>query len=527
MFTVPNLKPEEILIYLRKSRTDDPALSVSETLAKHEQMLNEWCMRNLSEPEPVPESNRFREVVSGETIEARPEVQKVLRLIEQPRYKAVLIVEPQRLSRGDLEDIGRLTKIFRYTNTLVITLQGVFDLNDERDRDYFNRELMRGNDFLEYQKRIMGNGRVLSVENGNYIGSRAPYGYERTRIREGKHWAHTLEINPAEAENVRIIFDMYASGNGATAICTRLNQIGSKTKNGAQWTPPTIYSMLDNPIYIGMVKWQARRTVKTVENGEIVRHTPHRKDYPVYPGKHAPIIDTVLWEAVRARRTGRTIPRNNITYTLKNPLSGLIQCECGHYMIRRPYNGRCADRIQCPNMTYCKNASSTMDEMIEEVKRVLNGCIVDFRVKIELGAIADLAAHDAYCQKLRERLSALEEKEKSLWEKYVEDVMPKHIFNNLLEKNTADKAQVKEQLRIAETSAPQRIDYEERCRSFQAAMDALDDEKMSAEQQNEMLKRCFIRLRYHRPRGKRGHSTGNDHRGWEMEPIQLFAELNL
>ena len=525
MFSIPDLKPEEILIYLRKSRTDDPTLSVEETLARHEQMLDEWCKQNLGEL--VPEQNRFREVVSGETIEARPEVQKVLHLIEKPQYKAVLIVEPQRLSRGDLEDIGKLTKIFRYTGTLIITRQGAFDLNDERDRDFFNRELMRGNDFLEYQKRIMGNGRVLSVENGNYIGSRAPYGYERTRIREGKRWAHTLEINPAEAENVRLIFEMYAAGSGATAICTRLNGIGSKTKNDAQWTPPTIYSMLDNPIYIGMVKWQERRTVKTVENGEVVRHMPRRKDYPVYPGKHKPIIDNALWEAVRARRTARTIPRTNITQTLKNPLSGLIQCECGHYLIRRPYNGRCADRMQCPNMTYCKNASSTMVETLEEVKHVLNGCITDFRVKIGMGAVADLVAHDAYCRRLRERLAALEEKEKSLWEKYVEDEMPKHIFNDLLEKNNADKSRTEEQLRVAETSAPRRIDYEERCRTFQAAIDALNNENMSAEQQNEMLKRCFIRLRYHRPQGKRGRNTGPDRRGWETEPMQLRAELNL
>lgn len=525
MFQLPDLKPEEILIYLRKSRTDDPALSVSETLAKHEQMLNDWCGRNIGEL--VPECNRFREVVSGETIEARPEVQKVLHLIERPQYKAVLIVEPQRLSRGDLEDIGHLTKLFRYTGTLIITLQGVFDLNDERDRDYFNRELMRGNDFLEYQKRIMGNGRVLSVENGNYIGSRAPYGYERTRIREGKRWAHTLEINQAEADNVRLIFRMYADGSGATAICTRLNGIGSKTKNGAQWTPPTIYSMLDNPIYIGMVKWQARKTIKTVENGTVVRHNPHQKNYATYPGKHEAIIEDALWEAVRSRREARTIPRTNITYTLKNPLSGLIQCECGHYLIRRPYNGRCADRMQCPNMTYCKNASSTMEEMIKEVKSVLVGCITDFRIKISLGAVADLAAHDAYCGQLREHLAALAEKEKSLWEKYVEDEMPKHIFNDLLEKNQTEKERTEEQLRIAETSAPRRIDYEERCRTFQAAIDALDDENMTAEQQNEMLKRCVIRLRYHRPQGKRGRNTGSDRRGWETEPIQFRAELNL
>lgn len=524
MFSIPEIKPAEILIYLRKSRTDDPALTVAETLSKHEQMLDEWCLRNLGEL--VPEQNRFREVVSGETIEARPEIRKLLRLIERPQYRAVLIVEPQRLSRGDLEDIGRLTKLLRYTGTLVITLQYIFDLTDERDRDFFERELKRGNEFLEYQKRIMGNGRVLSVENGNYIGSRAPYGYERIRVREGKRWAHTLKINPAEAENVQLIFRMYAAGSGATAICTRLNQTGNKTKNGAQWTPPTIYTMLDNPIYIGMVKWQARKTIKMIENGEVVRHNPHQKDYAVYPGKHEPIIDESLWNAVRSRRDARTIPRANITSVLKNPLSGLVQCSCGHYMIRRPYNGRCADRLQCPNMTYCGNASCTMDEVLEEVKRSLQHSISDFKVKLKQGAAAERAAYDAYRQELQEHLAELESKELTLWEKYTEG-MPKHIFESLLEKNLSEKNHTAEMLRAAEENEPRRIDYEERCRTFQAALDIIEDETASAAQQNEMLKRCILRYRYSRSRGKRGTNKAADHRGWEMQPIQLQAELNL
>ena len=252
---LPELKPDEVLVYLRKSRTDDPALSVAETLAKHERMLDDFALRTWGAV--VPEHNRFREVVSGETIAARPEIQKVLRLIEQPCFRALLIVEPQRLSRGDLEDIGRLVKLLRYTGTLVITLQGSFDLSDERDRDFFERELQRGNDFLEYSKRIMRNGRELSCEQGHYIGSRNPFGYRRVFRREGKRRYPTLDIVPAEAEIVRLIFRLYADGLGATRICAQLNAMGSHPQRGDLWTPPCIYSLLDNPLYAGMIRWGA------------------------------------------------------------------------------------------------------------------------------------------------------------------------------------------------------------------------------------------------------------------------------
>ena len=199
MWNLPPMKPDGIILYLRKSRTDDPILSVEEVLAKHEQMLDEWVERNLPGLGRVPEENRYREVVSGETLDSRPKVQEVLRRIESPRIKAVLIVEPQRLSRGDLEDIGRLVKLLRYSNTLVLTLQYSYDLRDERDRDAFERELKRGNEFLEYTKRIMYNGRLLSVENGNFIGNTAPYGYRKNQIKEGKKKTFTLEPVPEEA----------------------------------------------------------------------------------------------------------------------------------------------------------------------------------------------------------------------------------------------------------------------------------------------------------------------------------------
>jgi len=171
------LSPEEIIVYLRKSRSDDPLLTVEEVLEKHETILDEWAERHLGAK--IPEENKFREVVSGETIEDRPEVKEVLRLVESPKYKAILVVEVQRLSRGDLEDAGRLIKLLRWSNTLVITPQKTYNLQDEYDRDAFERELKRGNEFLEYQKKIMGRGRNLSVSQGNFIGSIAPYGYNK------------------------------------------------------------------------------------------------------------------------------------------------------------------------------------------------------------------------------------------------------------------------------------------------------------------------------------------------------------
>ena len=519
---IPDLKPEEIIIYLRKSRTDDPALTVEETLSKHEQMLDDWCMNHIGAL--VPERNRYREIVSGETIAARPQIQIVMRLIEQPCFKAVLIVEPQRLSRGDLEDIGKLSKLFRYSGTLVITLQGAFDLSDDRDRDYFERQLKQGNDYLEYSKRIMQNGRELSSQQGHYIGSVAPFGYSRVFRREGKKKYPTLDILPEEAEIVKLIFEMYAAGAGATRISDHLNKIGSKPKTGDRWTPSCIYPMLDNAVYVGKIKWGERRVVKTYEGGELKYKQPRRKDFVWYAGKHEAIISEELWSVVRERRDASNSPRVKVSKELQNPLSGLMWCSCGRMMIRRPYSGRCADRYQCPGQTYCGNASCTVQEMHEAVAGALNSAIADFRVQINAGAAERRAKASEYVQMLKGRLSDLERKEISIWEKFAEG-MPSKIFDELRMKVEKQKEDVS--ALIAEAEAKEEpIDIEEKMSAFSEALAAFSDPDIPAAEKNIMLKTCIKRITYSRERGTRAKGSGKQC-SWISAPMQLEIELRL
>ena len=49
-------------------------------------------------------SNIYREVVSGETIAARPVMQQLLREVEQNLWDGVLVMEVERLARGDTID---------------------------------------------------------------------------------------------------------------------------------------------------------------------------------------------------------------------------------------------------------------------------------------------------------------------------------------------------------------------------------------------------------------------------------------
>jgi hypothetical protein len=505
-----DFKPEEVIDYLRKSQSDDPLLTVEEVLSKHEAILDEWAEKNLGGV--VPEENKFREVVSGETISGRPEIQKVLRLIESPKYKAVKVVEPQRLTRGDLEDIGRLMKLLKHTNTLVITPPRIYDLRDEYDWDAFERELKRGNDYLEYTKKILNRGRLLSVSQGNYVGNTAPYGYDKTFVTEGKRKCPILVPNKEEAEVVRMMFDLYVNKDmGCQSICNQFDKMGIKPPKGEHWSASAMSKMLENIHYIGKVKWNHRKTLTIVEEGEFKKTRPVAKigEYLIYDGKHEAIVPEELFNAAQAKKGRNT--RQKPHTKIRNPLAGLLFCQCGRAMSLRTYtkNGveRSAPRLLCDGQNICKTTSCNYDEIIVKVKEILRQCIHDFEVRIKNDDGDSAKLHANLIKRLEAKKEELDKKEIAQWEAQADPDpskrMPDHVFKVLNEKLLKEKEEVQQALCNAYESMPDPVDYEEKLLRFKAALNALENPDATAEQKNKLLKACIERITYKREKAER------------------------
>lgn len=527
-------EPNEILVYLRKSRSDDPLLSIEEVLLKHETILNEWCDRNLSGT--IPEENRYREIVSGETISDRPAIQNILKLIESPKYKAILCVEIQRLSRGDLEDAGRLIKLLRYTDTYVITPQKTYDLKDEYDRDIFERELKRGNEFLEYQKKIMNRGRLLSVSQGNYIGSIPPYGYDKAFITENNKKYPVLTINTEQADIVRLIFDLYVNKDyGYMKIAKHLDELGITPPKGEHWSHNALSDMLSNVHYIGKVKWNWRKTVTLIENSEVVKTRPKSKlgEYLLYDGKHQPIISEELFNLAQEKK-GKNA-RITSSKSIVNPLAGLIYCQCGRAMTLRKYKHkdgteRCSSRLLCDNQARCGTGSCTYDEMIKLIQQVLKQNIADFELKLK-GDDTSLELHKRLIKNLENKLADIQKKEITQWEMQsdpdVSKRMPQHIFQQLKAKLQQEKADVENALKKAHLSTPKTIEYKEGIQRFSDALNSLLDDNVSAERKNTLLKACIERITYTREKPERAKSQKIFYYDREQKKTRKKSPLNV
>ena len=497
----------ETLEYDRKSRNDDPLLTVEEVLERHSKILEELANRMLGGP--IPEENKYKEVGSSETIDSRPEMLRLLKAIENPKIKAVMVVDVQRLSRGDLEDAGRLIKLLRYTNTYVITPTKIYDLRDEYDRDAFERELKRGNEYLEYFKKIQRRGKLASVKEGNYVGSVAPFGFDRLPIKEDKRICYTLTEKKDEADVVRLIFNWYCNDDiGVTAICRRLESMNIKTKTGGSiWKPSIIFGILENVHYIGYVRWNWRKTVKVIEDQEVKVKRPKGdvEEYLVFKGKHKGIISEELFNKAKEIKGKRHRTKTNTT--LRNPFSGIMYCSCGAKIGYNSYTKNGVEyappKLVCNNQVHCKTGSADFAEVLDYVCNSLEECIADFEMRISNKQDDSVKLHRELISNLEKKLEELQAQEDMQWEGlYNPDPnkkIPQDVFDRLNSKVLKEKEAVNKALCKAKESVPVSIDYREMTLKFTDALNALRDPNVPPAIKNKYLKEAIERIEYERP----------------------------
>ena len=525
------LKPEEIIMYLRKSRADDPLLTVEEVLSNHEAMLDEWCERNLTST--IPQANRIKEVVSGESIADRGGFQQVLKMVESDNIKAVMVKEISRLGRPDKQEIGYISKVFRYTNIRVITPTRIFNIADEFERKMFEQELEQGNFYLEYNKRILKAGRDLAAKKGAFM-CLAPYGYDKVRIDDGKKKISSLAINEEQASIIRMIFDWYVNENiGTQVISNRLNKLKVTPPKIDVWRPEAVRDIIENPTYIGMVRWNTRTGIWKVEDGEFKKTRPVNKgdDRILTKGLHEPIISEELFNAAQEKR-GRT-HRTTSNRELKNPFASLIYCSCGKAMSHRlkkyqDGTNRGEARLVCNGQIICGSGSCKLCEVVDFVADVLKEKIAEFEIEAENQNEDLITLHDKQIAKLEKKLVDLDVREEAMWKSQVDpDIdnrMPANIFKKLMNDLKTDREKTKQALEHAYKTRPTPVDYKKKKITFQKALDALLDEKASAAEKNLLLKACIERIEYHRekPEKVKGKGAG---RQWTEPPIHLDVKL--
>jgi len=230
-------------------------------------------------------------------------------------FDAVLIYDISRGSR-DVGDWFHFRKSMMLLGIQVISVtQKLGDITNGSD---FLVELitvgMGQHEVLQTRQKSI-DGVATKAKEGVFLGGLPPLGYDVV----GGAYA----INPQEADMVRTIFSMYASGQSYDAILAGLH--GASGKRGRPLGKNSLHSVLRNERYVGVYTWN-KRHMKLFRKWAGGKPNPNciRIEDAI-----PPIIDRKTWEEVQERMDDR---KRNAANKAKREylLSGLIECEeCG------------------------------------------------------------------------------------------------------------------------------------------------------------------------------------------------------
>ncbi|MEE0421388.1 MAG: recombinase family protein [Lachnospiraceae bacterium] len=486
--------------YLRKSRKDREAeLRGEDVLKRHHEILD-----NLAKQMGKKIDKVYPEVVSGESISDREEMQKLLSDVETGYWDNVFVVEVERLARGDTRDQGLVAETFKYSNTKIVTPMKTYNPSDPNDEEYFEFGLFMSRREYKTINRRLNAGRISSINEGKFVGNIPPYGYDRVKIENAKGF--TLKPNDEEAKIVQLIFEKYANTDiSISGLARLLNEMNVKSRKGKEWSLSTVKDLLCNPVYVGILRWNNRKAVKKCLDGEIITTRPRNNgDDVIYSnGIHEHLITDELY--LKAQEKRKRLQKNvKIDYSLKNPFAGLLFCEkCGKPLTRRPYtNPKMETGLICTTKD-CNNIYSKFKYVEEKILIGIKDVLESYPLENSNNSkfFKNEASHLKTLIDMKEiEITKVQNKQDIIFEAYEDGTYTKEMFikrNNSIDKELREMNKVlnnlKSQLNAIEEKSTEYLEFLPKLKN---ALDLYTVDTTTITQKNKMLSELIEKITY-------------------------------
>ena len=240
---------------------------------------------------------------SGGNME-RPGLVRLLDDIRAKRVDVIVVYKVDRLTRS-LADFAKIVEVFDAQGISFVAVTQQFNTTTSMGRLTLNVLLS----FAQFEREIAGE-RIrdkfrASRQKGMWMGGSVPLGYE---VKD-----RALVINNIEAAKVLLIYKQYLELGSVRDLAGYLDSNGirshrratqsGKMVGGHRITRGSLYLMLQNPVYVGMVVHKGAR----------------------HPGLHQPIIEHELWDRVQASLSEKRVEHRSQTRArVPSPLAGLV-----------------------------------------------------------------------------------------------------------------------------------------------------------------------------------------------------------
>ena len=316
-------KKKQVAIYCRVSTVEQAEEGYS--IGEQERLIREYCMKQGYEVYKVYSDAG----ISGKDIAHRPAIQELLKDATEKNFDMVMSWKINRLSRK-LEDAIKIVNTLDKYGISYQSYSERFESDTPAGKMQFQMMALVG----EFERNTIAQnvkmGMKAKARSGEWCGGTAPLGYRWVPIEGTENLSRKksrLEIDETEAETVRLIYSLYASGKGYKAIVNHINQMGYKTKKGNAFSVAQLRTILMNPVYIGKVRFNVRRDWNEKRRNNI------NPEPIIADGIHEAIISEEQWNKVQFLISQKSGKPSRI-YDGEYPLTGILRCpECGAGMV--------------------------------------------------------------------------------------------------------------------------------------------------------------------------------------------------
>ncbi|MEC0446178.1 putative immunity region protein [Bacillus velezensis] len=311
---------KRVAIYARVSTTEQAEEGYS--IDEQTRLLRQYCER-----EGYVVSNEYVDRgISGKSIKGRASLQQLLDDARKRKFDIVLVWKSNRLARNIL-DMLKIVDFLKKQNIAFRSYSEKYETETPTGKLQFHMMAV----IAEFERdNIAENvkmGMIARAKEGSWNGGRV-LGYDSKKVEsDGKRKMTKLVINEKEAPTVRRIFQLYTEGHGYKSIANTLNKEGHRTKLNNFFSINAVKTILMNPVYIGLIRYNVRRDWSEKRRNNI------NPNPVIERGHHAPIIDEEVWRKAQDIMKSRSRKPNRI-HSGEFPLTGIMKCPvCGAGMV--------------------------------------------------------------------------------------------------------------------------------------------------------------------------------------------------
>ena len=258
------------------------------------------------------------EGISGSTVAKRKNFLKMINDAKEDKFDLIITKEVSRFSRN-LSDSIKYTQILMQNDVGVYFQTNGINTYDPNSEFILN---MMGSVAQEEVKRLSSRvkwGHKEAIKKGRVLGSNNIIGYTKNNA--------TLVIEPNEADKIREIFKLYATGKyGFTKLALILYNRGIKNSKGNIYDKDTLKRIIENPKYKGYYRGH---TTEIIDYKTKKRINISKEEQIIYKSDKIPkIVSEELWnkanKVLEERRT--EIKSNSYNSIKKYPYTSKIIC---------------------------------------------------------------------------------------------------------------------------------------------------------------------------------------------------------